>query len=76
MFRYWKGKEYESGFFEEKKVLILGESHYIWDRINRPTLGEGFTIEHINEVISVRRQNNMDEWGNKLRWCFGSMVKV
>lgn len=62
MFRYWKGKEYESGFFEEKKVLILGESHYIWDRINRPTLGEGFTIEHINEVIS--RERSFPFWRN------------
>lgn len=49
-FRPWKGNNYEEGGLFQKRILILGESHYQWER-DIP-LTENLTIECVEEQLS------------------------
>jgi len=48
-FKPWKGSKYESNKLFEKRVLVLGESHYEWDK--KIPLYSDLTIDCIKEQI-------------------------
>ena len=50
-FKPWRGDNYQSGHRFGKRVLVLGEAHYEWDK-NMPLLPPDLTIQCIEEQIS------------------------
>jgi hypothetical protein len=60
VFLPWIGKHYERGF-EDRRLLILGESHYSeWDGETH-TLGIQFTRECVGEVVD-RKETVVNFW--------------
>ena len=51
-FKPWKGEKYESNKLFGKRILVLGEAHYEWDKTI--LLSPDFTIDCIREQIEGR----------------------
>lgn len=77
-FKPWVGKDYESGGMFDKKVLVVGESHYCGEGCEDCGIPEkaeecaGFTTKTVNDYLASDREKG--RWASTFRKFERSMI--